>query len=227
MATVAQKVRTITLANVHSFLDWVGNWNDVGQLEQYARDLQKAHDMLDDQAASYKSDATVLPTEIAGLEARHVAADANISVLLSDSDPTNDHKAAVLEAQLMTLEDQIRVKRNKLESARTEAAKFADAVSKIDLKLASVNGQIAVLRDTQSATTAKEKSAKLLEGVSISDMPNVDNVAERLRRKSAVADNRLNRAMGRVTDAVSDSTLDATVAARLAARRQKVDAAKT
>lgn len=227
MSSAYQKARTIVLSNVHTLLDKIIDMNSLGALEQYARDLQTARDMLDDQAASYKSDAAVLPTEIAGLEARHGAADANISVLLSDSDPTNDHKAAVLEAQLMTLEDQIKVKRDKLGSARTEAAKFADAVSKIDLKLASVNGQIAVLRDTQSATTAKEKSAKLLEGVSISDMPNVDNVAQRLRRKSAVADNRLNRAMGRVTDAVSDSTLDATVAARLAARRQKVDAAKT
>lgn len=226
MATVAQKVRTITLANVHSFLDWVGNWNDVGQLEQYARDLQQARDTLDDQAAVCRSDAKTLPVEIAGLGARRKAADTNITVLLSDNDPSNDHKAAPLEAQLMTLENQIEVKKTKLENAKTEVVKFEDAVSKIDLKRAEVDGQIAVLRDMKDAATAKEKSAKLLSGVRLSEMPNTDNIAERLRRKAAVADNRLEREMGRVTSSVADSTLDATVAARLAARRQAIEAKK-
>lgn len=220
MASIFQKVRTIGLSNIHTLLDKVIDKNSIGSLEQYARDMQAARDALDDQAASLKSDVKTLPTEIAGLEARREAADTNITILLNDSDPSNDHQAAVFEAQLMQLEDQIRIRRSKLEAAQVELATFTDMVAKIDLKRASVDGQIAVLRDLRDATTAKEKSAKLLSSVSLSEMPNVDNVAERLRRKAAVADNKLNREMGRVTDSVTDTTLDATVTARLAARRQ-------
>lgn len=226
MASAVQKVRTIFLSNLHTVLDKALDWNDVGTLEQYARDLQQARDSLDDQAASLRSDVKTLPVEIAGLDARRKAADTNITALLSDNDPSNDHKAAPLEAQLMTLENQIGVKKTKLENARTEVVKFEDAVSKIDLKRAEVDGQIAVLRDMKDAATAKEKSAKLLSGVRLSEMPNTDNIAERLRRKAAVADNRLEREIGRVTDSVADSTLDATVAARLAARRQAIEAKK-
>ena len=226
MASITQKIRTIVLSNVHTVLDKVLDWNDIGALEQYARDLQQARDSLDDQAAAYRSDAKTLPVEIAGFEARQKAADVNITTLLSDNDPSNDHKAAPLEAQLMTLENQIAVKKMKLESAQAEAVKFADAVSKIDLKRAEVDGQIAVLRDLKDAATTKEKAAKLLSGVSLSEMPNTHNIAERLRRKAAVADNRLEREMQRVTGSVADATLDATVAARLAARRQAIETKK-
>lgn len=226
MASIFQKVRTIGLSNMHTLLDKVIDMNSIGALEQYARDLQTARDTLDDQAASLRSDVKTLPTEIAGLEARSKAADSNITTLLSDSIKENDKDAAVLEAQLMQLEDQVRVRKSKLENAQAELAKFTDMVAKIDLKRASVNGQITVLHDLRDVTTAKEKSAKLLSGVSLSEMPNVDNVAERLRRKAAVADNKLDREMGRVSGSVADNTLDATVAARLAARRQALDAKK-
>ncbi len=226
MATAYQKTRTIVLSNVHTLLDKVTNWNDIGALEQHARDLQTARDTLDDQAAALRSDVKTLPVEIIGLDARHKAADANITTLLTDNDPSNDSQAAVLEAQLMTLEDQIKTKHTKLDAAKEELVKFDDMVAKIDLKRANVDGQIAVLRDLKDTTTAKEKSAKLLSGVALSEMPNVDNVAERLRRRAAVADNKLDRELGRVTGSVADSTLDATVAARLAARRQALSAKK-
>lgn len=218
-ATIFQKARNIVLGNLHMLLDKEIDRNSSAALKQYARDLQDARDGLDDQAAGFRSDAKSLPNQIATLEAKHKGADDNINALLNDGDPSNDHLAAPLEAQLMGLEKQIEIKKGLLVSTAEQVAKFTDAVGKLDMKLADANARIGVLETLEQSSNAQDRASKMLSGVSISEMPNVDNVEDRLRRKVDISSNKLERELGRVTASVGGSTIDSDVAARLAARR--------
>lgn len=218
-ANLFQKARTIVLGNLHSLLDKAIDWNSSGALKQYARDLQEARDGLDDQAAGFRSDAKSLPGQIATLQAQHKGADDNINALLNDGDPTNDHLAAPLEAKLIGLEKQIEIKKGLLATTTEQLAKFTDSVGKLDMKLADVNARIGVIETLEQTRDSQERATKMLSGVSLSEMPNVDNVEARLRRQTDISSNKLDRELGRVTESVGGSSMDAEVAARLAARR--------
>lgn len=226
MQSILSKLRVITLSNLHSLLNAIKELNSIGEFEQYVRDLQQARDMLDDQAAVCRAAVNSLPQEIATLQARYQEADANINILLGDDDPTNDHLAAPLEAKMLNLEREIQSKNAKLAPAREEMAKFDAAVSKLDMTVIEAQGRLTVLRDLDQQATTKAKTERLLAGVSIGDMPDVDNVERKLRERAAVADNALDRTLNRVTEGAGGSTIESEVAARLAKRRAAINAAK-
>lgn len=219
MQTAFQKLRDITVGNVHTLLNWVGDQNSIGGLEQHVRNLTAARDSFDDQAAGFRNDVKALPVAIAGLKHRHAEADANITLFMSDDDPSNDKYIPGLEAQLVTLEGQIAIKEQQLAAAQAQVLKFDEAVGKLNSAIAEKSGRIEALRALEGATTAREKAAKVLSGISVGDAPNTDDVEARLQRRAAIADNQVNREMASVTDALGTSSLDATVAARIAKRR--------
>lgn len=220
MASIFDKVRLITLSNVHSLLDEVIDLNNIGAIEQHIRDLEEARNMLDDQAAASRSDAGVLPKEIGTLEAQHAAADSDITTLLNDGDSSNDHLAAPLEAKLIMLEKQIADKKAALKPIQDQVTQFDTAVSKINTAIIAAKGQLDTLRNLDTMAKGKERAAKALSGISLTNTLDVDGIATKLRRREAVADNKLSRALGGITEAVTDSGFDAEVAARLARRRQ-------
>ena len=222
MQSILQKLRVITLSNVHTLLNAIKNLNSIGEFEQYIRDLETSRDMLDDQAASSRSDVQTLPLEIATKLANCEEANKNIDILLGDNDPTNDHHAAPLEAELMSLEEQIKLKQNQLENAQAELEKYQQAVAKLDLTLAAAKGKLEVLRELDKTAKGKDRAEKALSGIAISEMPDMDDVERRLRQKAAVSDNALDRELKRVSDSTGGGTLEANVAARLAARRAKI-----
>lgn len=223
--SIFQKLRVITLSNIHTLLDGVKNLNSIGEFEQYLRDLEAGRNMLDDQAAGSRSDVETFPMEIATLQARYKEADENINLFLGDDDSTNDHLAAPLEAQLMTLEAQIASKKSQLETAKTQLAKFEDAVSKLNTTVVAAQGRLAVLRDLDHAAKGQARAEKALSGISIGEMPDMDNVEQRLRKQAAVSGNQLGRTLSQVTSSAGGSTIEATVAARLAKRRQALNQA--
>lgn len=226
-AGVLQKIRGLTLSTIHTVLDKAIDMNSIGALEQHVRDLTAARDTLDDQAAGFRNDAKMLPTAIAGLRHRHKEADDNINLFMSDNDPTNDKYIPELETKMMTLEQQITIKEGQLADAEAQLAKFDEAVRKFNSVIAEKSGRIETLRAMEGATTAKEKAAKALAGISVGDAPNTDNVEARLQRRAAVADNRVDREMAAVTGGMGTSSLDSEVAARIAKRKAALAEKKT
>lgn len=227
MSSILQKLRTITLSNVHSFLDAAKGLNSIGEFEQYIRDIEKARNMLDDQAAASRSDVDTLPLDIATMESKCDEANTNIEILLGDDDESNDYLAGPLEAKLMQLEGQIEAKSTQLQNAQIELSKYQDAVSKLDITLTTAKGKLAVLRDLNQAAKGKARANKALSGISIGEMPDMDNVEQRLRRQAAVDGNALDRTLKQVSGSSTGGAVEATIAARLAARRQKIKNAKT
>jgi phage shock protein A len=217
---IFQKLRTLTLSNIHSVLDFAIDLNSIGAIEQYVRDIEKAHDILDDQAAIHRSRVESLPGEVATLKAQYAEADENINILLGDSDPSNDRFATKLETKLVALEQQISFKGSELETAQTELAKFEDAASKLNIRKTEMDGRLTVLRQMEQTSKGRQRAEKLLSGVTVGDAPNVDNVEQRLREKAALSGHQLDRTLGRVTDGMGTTSTEATVAARLAKRRQ-------
>ena len=188
MQTIFQKLRVITLSNIHSLLDAVKDMNSIGEFEQYLRDLERAQNMLDDQAAASRSEVETFPMEIATLEARYKEVDENITILIGDDDPSNDHLAAPLEAQLMTLEKQIASKKSQLVTAKAQLAKFDEAVSKLTMTVVSAQGRLDVLRELNNAAQGQDRAERALSGIVIGEMPDVDNVEQRLRKQAAVSE---------------------------------------
>lgn len=227
MQTITGKIRSITLANVHTVLDFIKSLNSIGEYQQYIRDLETARDILDDQAAISRAKVNTLPAEIARLQAQHDEADRNIDILLSDDDTSNDHLAKPLEAKLLNLETQISSKESQLATAQEEFAKFEKAVSEIDMTLISAKGKLQVLQELESTTGARQKAEKLLSGVSVGEAPDTDSMEQKLRDKAAVANNGLDRSIDRLTSSVSGgSTFASEIEARQAARRAKIAANK-
>ena len=224
MQSIFQKLRVITLSNIHTLLDAVKGLNSIGEFEQYIRDLETARNMLDDQAASARSDVNTLPTEIATLRAKHKEADDNIMVLLQSKDDNNIRLAAPLEAQLINLEQQIKLKEEQLAASQDQLVKFDDAVAKLDTTLVGAKGKLETLRLQDATTKGKERAEAALSGIAISEMPDIDNVEAKMRRRAAVADNALDRTLGKITESAGGNAIDSTVAARLAKRQQALAA---
>jgi phage shock protein A len=223
MATsLFQKIRLITLSNLHTVLNAVIDLNSIGAIEQYVRDLQAAHDTLDDQAAVSRSRVKTLPGEIASLHAKHAEADENINILLGDDDPSNDHLAAPLEAKLISLEQQLTLKQTELDATKVELAKYEEAASKIEMRKVEMEGRLEVLRQIDQSNKGKARAEKLLSGVTVGDTPDVDDVERRLREKQAVTDNKLDRTLDRVTGGMGATSTEAIIVARLAKRRAEL-----
>ena len=124
----------------------------------------------------------------------------------------------------MGLEQQIVIKKGLLVTTTEQLARFTESVGRLDMKLADVNARIGVIETLEQTRDSQERATKMLSGVSLSEMPNVDNIEERLRRQTDVSSNQLDRELGRVTASVGGSSMDADVAARLAKRRAAVPA---
>jgi phage shock protein A len=224
MQSILDKLRVITLSNLHSLLDGVKALNSIGEYEQYLRDLNTARNMLDDQAASHRSDVDTLPQEIDTLETRYAQVESDFEILVAGGDPSNDLSIKKLGAELENLERQIGQKKAKLEPAKAELEKYEDAVGKLDLTIIEAQGKLETLRDLAADAKANKQAARLMEGVSIGEAPDTDEVENRLRREAAVAGNQLNRSLAGVTAAAGGGTMDASVAARVARTKAKLAA---
>jgi chromosome segregation ATPase len=222
MQSILDKLRVITLSNLHSLLDGVKALNSIGEYEQYLRDLSTARNMLDDQAASHRSDVDTLPQEIDTLETRHAQVESDFEILVAGSDSSNDLSIKKLGAELENLERQIGQRKAKLEPAKAELAKYEDAVGKLDLTIIEAQGKLETLRDLAADAKANKQSARLMASVSIGEAPDTDEVENRLRREAAVAGNQLDRSLAGVTAAAGGGTMDASVAARIARTKAKL-----
>jgi phage shock protein A len=223
MQSILQKLRVISLSNLHTLLDGIKAMNSIGEYEQYCRDLQSAHDQLDDQAAASRGRKKFLEQQIAKNEALAKEADENIDRLLNDDDPSNDHHALPLQVKYDAAQKLIAANKQELEGVAQMVAKFDDAAQRIKSTLNEAQGKLEALRATDQATKATEKAAKALDGINLGAAPDTAGVEARMAERSAVAENALNRSLERVSSSVGGVTeAQASAEAALAARRARI-----
>lgn len=223
MASIFQKLRTITLANLHTLLDAVGNLNTVGEFEQYVRDLQTARDQLDDQSAASRARVKMLQQQIATAQANCEAANQQIDILLGDDDPENDKLAVPLQVQLDAAAKQIGVAQGQMAATQAEVSQYDQAVKRLDIRLIEAQGKLESLRLMDQGAKASEKAARALSGIDFGSGPDTSGAEAKMTERAAVATNQLNRSMDRVAGAVGGVTsAEAAAAAAISERKRRL-----
>lgn len=223
MTSILQKLRTITLANLHTLLDAVGNLNTIGEFEQYVRDLQTARDQLDDQSAASRARVKMLTQQIATAQANCAAANQQIDILLGDDDPENDRLAVPLQVQLDAATKQIATAQQQMEATQAEVSQYDQAVQRLDIRLTEAQGKLESLRLMEQGAKANEKAAKALSGIDFGSGPDTSGAEAKMTERAAVAANQLDRSLNRVAGAVGGVTsAEAAAAAAISERKRRL-----
>lgn len=231
MASLFQKIRTVTLGNLHALLDKVIDLNSVAAVRQHIRDLEEAKEEIADSAAVAKARVASLTNEAKALQVKIQNTNDNIDLVLSDSDATNDHLAEPLEVRLIGYEEDLATRQAELEEATTTANALAAATSKLQTKHQEMLVNLRRLESLERAAKAKEKAAAALRQAAKAGTSgaaaSVDSVERRLREKAVVADARFDRAMGEAEDGVDTGVTALRARQRLAERRARLAVQQT
>ena len=220
--TIFSKVRVITLSTIHTVLDRVIDMNSPGALEQYERDMQQVRDTLDNQEARQGSRVDSLPDAIATLTQERDDEQAMLDTFILKNDPKDVLKIKQLQVHLNSLEDQIKSSGSRLQDSQGEQAKFQEAVSKLDVRLAEVRSKIVQLKDMKESSDVKHESAQKLASVDLGAMPDTSKVEERLRENAAVSDRELDRGLSRLVGATADPVRDMKLDLQVQKRREEL-----
>lgn len=226
MATIFQKLRTLTLGNIHDLLDKAIDLNSLGSIRQHIRDLETARDELSDQAAVTDASVGVIGSKISNLNIQIATTNGNIDLILSDEDDSNDHLATPLEARLMGFESELESLNEELTSTKATAQALNEAASKVSAKHLEMMGHLRRLESLDRTTKAKERASEALKQASVGDTVSVDNVTERLEQRGAVADSKLKRALGNLSDSVDVGVAAVEAKRRIAERRARLNSLK-
>ena len=216
------KVRVITLSTINTVLDRVIDMNSIGALEQYERDMQQVRDTLDNQEARQGSRVDSLPDAIATLTQERNDEQAMLDTFILKNDPADALKIKQLQVHLNSLNDQIKSSGSRLQDSQGEQAKFQEAVSNLDVRLAEVRSKIVQLKDMKETSDVKHESARKLASVDLGAMPDTSKVEERLRENAAVSDRELDRGLSRVVGATTDPVRDMKLDAQVQKRREEL-----
>ncbi len=228
MTGVISKARALVLGNIHSLLDAAIDLNSPAVVRQYVRDLGVAKEQLADQAAAASGDVANLQRKINEITAKRDEVSHNIDLILGDSDPANDHLARPLAAKLIGYEATLKALGEEMQQAKTTAQQLAEATSRLDAKYQEMAMTLQRLESIDRTAKAKEHAASAISAASHSSaVDNIDNVEDRIQRRGAVADAKLARAMGDMTNVVDMGVIDAQAEALLAQRRAALKPAET
>mgnify|MGYP003392809408 CR=1 FL=1 len=230
--SIFQKLTTLGKAGINALLDQGIDAMPIEVLKQHARELEAARDAVADDAAVGEGKVTQLTRQIAANKASIATTNEMIDLLLGDDDLENDSKAEPLAAKVVTLQGQIAALATDLTSA-TQTSKLLDQnLKQIDARHKEALNRIAMLASQEHSAAAKEQAAAALDRAGRlagdSTEVSVDDVANRIGERAAIADAKLRRAMGKVVTDDGEAAVVASQAKSLIAeRRAALEAKKT
>jgi len=228
MASILEKLRIITLSNVHGVLDAFINLNDVGALKVYARDLEGAVRQMEQLDNGLQGSIDTLTKDIGKSQRLADGWQLDIDTLLTDADPSNDPQALKIQVDLDATNEDLVLMREKLAQKKADHEKATQVIGALNAKLAQTVRRIKELEEAEKETAADHQAAQSMENVSkvFGDQPSVDNVGQKIMEKNAATRAELNRAMGKATDVTMDDTRIASASAALARRKAELEAQK-
>lgn len=226
MAGLFEKARIAALSAAHALLDKTIDLNSIGAVKQYARDLARALEDLEDATAAAAGHVRSVQRESEQLTYQIKELNQNIDFILSDSKPENDHLATPLEARLIGLEERAASKVEEIGTGEKTAQALAEATSTLRTRYQNMVQQIQRLEAMDRAAKAKESAVKAIRqagkiastGADVS----VDAVADRIQRRADVADAKFEQAMGEMSGEVKKDVVIAQAQARLEQRRARL-----
>lgn len=226
MVGIFQKLRTIVLSNIHSLLDKTIDMNSVEAVKQHVRDLENALTELENGAAEAAGYVRTLSREKIELVERTVRLDKTIDLILSDSDPANDHLATAKQVELDGVNERVARVGQELSDNKNTAKKLDEAVSALKTKHAAMVRQIQTLESMSRGNKAKRDAAEAMgrvrEMVRAGEDVSVDSVISRMKREGDVADEKFERAMGDMSEATGKNVAIAEAQAKIEERRKRL-----
>ncbi len=230
MATLFKKFRTFALSNLHTLLDKAIDLNSIGAVKQHIRDLEEAKEEIADEAAIAKGRVSAADKETAALQAKIAATNENIDAILNDGDASNDHLAEKLDVRLQGYEATLQGNQEEYAALKQTAEALAQATERLATKHAEMMRNLKRLEQLERAAAAKTKAAEALNAAAKvtagAGQVSVDNIENRLREKSTVADAKFERAMGDLNSQDDTDVAAALAKKRIADRRAKLAGGK-
>jgi phage shock protein A len=226
MAGLFQKARIAALSSAHALLDKVIDLNSVGAVKQYVRDLENALEDLEDAAATESGHVRTVQRDVVQVQSQIKELNQNIDFILSDNNPANDHLAKPLEARLIGLEQRASTKNEEMTSAQKSSQALNEAVSTLQAKYQNMVEQLQRLEAMHTATKAKEAAVEAMRNVgrisSAGASVSVDDITDRIQRRSDVADAKFEQVMGEMSGQVEKDVVLAQAEARLEQRKARL-----
>ena len=226
MAGLFQKARVAALSSAHALLDKIIDLNSVGAVKQYVRDLENALEDLEDAAATESGHVRTVQRDCIQLQSQMKELNQNIDFILADNNPANDYLAKPLEARLIAIEQRNTSKTEEMASAQKSSQALNEAVSNLQVKYQTMVEQLQRLEAMDAAAKAKEGAAQAIRNVgritSGGASVSVDDIADRIQRRSDVADAKFEQAMGTMSDQVEKDVVLAQAEARLLQRKARL-----
>ncbi len=226
MSGIFQKARIAALSTANSLLDKVIDMNSIGAVKQYMRDLEHSLDDLEDAAATATGHLRTVQRDAAQMQSQVTELNRNIDFILTDNNPANDVLAKPLEARLIGLEQRLTNKKEEIDSAQKTSQSLNEAVSNLQTRYQSMVEQMQRLEAMDAAAKAKENAVQAMRNAgritAAGTTVSVDAVADRIQRRSDVADAKFDQAMGDMNDQVEKDVVMAQAEARLAERKARL-----
>lgn len=222
-ATLFSKARILALSVAHSLLDKAIDLNSVEAVKQNIRDFETSIESLEGAQATHRGLLRGLVRDLSELRGRKINLNEQIETLLDDNDPSNDHHAATLEAELMGVEPLLADKEEEERDMNQTIETMGKTLSSMKAILTTRKSQLSRLQSMEHAAGAKESAAVAMRqaknSMSTGVDASVDSVSARLQKRYDIADEQLKAASEGFTSAAQSDSGMATVAARLAKRQ--------
>ncbi|HTM68483.1 MAG TPA: PspA/IM30 family protein [Candidatus Binatia bacterium] len=222
MASIWQKIRTLTLGNLHELLDAAIDLNSVAACKQYVRDLEEAKDKMRDEAAAARGRLGQSQAAVATLEHQIETDTEGAQLLLDDGDDSNDGDAQKLMEGVVQKQELLETKKAQLATDKQVADALGDAVRKITSKHAEMVNNVRRLESLEQQTKAQEQATAALKQAgkiaNSTDGVSVDNVEQRLRDRAAASSEKFKDAMADVSGGSVQESLQSAKAKQLIAQ---------
>lgn len=222
MASLWQKIRTLTLGNLHELLDAAIDLNSVAACKQYVRDLEEAKDKMRDQAAAARGRLGQSQAAVATLEHQIATDTEHAQLLLDDDDPSNDGDAQKLMEGVVQKQELLETKQAQLATDKQVSEALGEAVRKITAKHAEMVNNVRRLESLEQQTKAQEQATDALKAAgkiaNSTDGVSVDDVEQRLRDRAAASSEKFKDAMSDMSGGSVAESVQAAKAKQLIAQ---------
>jgi len=207
--SVFQKVRAITLGNLHELLDKTIDINSPAVLKQYVRDLESAIEQLKMQAATQAGGVRTLNREIGDLKQSIDMKTKAVKTRLAQSGITTEDSMVRAWAQQITNWQKELTQKETVELPEKQKVVqgLDSAVAKLEAKHTEMVSNVRRLSNLAETSKAKANAAEALEHAgklsSGADSVSIDNLQTRIQAQADVADEKFDRQMQ--SDAYAES----------------------
>lgn len=201
MQTILQKLTTLGYASIHSLLDSAANSSTMSLpvAEQRLRQLEEGRKFVDNAINQSQGRIDVINERKAAREKRIAQLVSVMTAILTDDDPTNDHRAEPKMAEKMRLDAEQERDETALQKEIAANGTLTEALQVIQTRNAELGARIKELKDSQHTERAQAEAASTLSQVGAllgdSAIEGLDSTLNAQRQRQATSAVALKREM--------------------------------